>query len=148
MTSHVAPDRLETASGAERAALVEHLRGCAVCRAAVAAAAPERLFALLALAPIPAPVLEAVSRDVRAAAAASRPATTPLARRLAAAAVLAFAALTGSLTLLESPAPQAPVARAVRADVEVAPAAAVSGVVDFTVGTTQVVMVYNGDLNL
>lgn len=147
MTAHVAPERLEAASGPERGALLEHVRGCAACRAELAAAAPERLFALLALAPVPAPVLEAVSREVRAGAAASRAAATPLARRLAAAAVLAFAALTGSLTLL-GPAPPTPVARAVRADVEVAPTAAVSGVVDFTVGTTQVVMVYNGDLNL
>jgi hypothetical protein len=45
--------------------------------------------------------------------------------------------------------PASPVAMSSRrADVDVDPARGVSQVIDLTVGETQVVMVYNGDLNL
>jgi len=49
---------------AERQELLEHLRGCAGCRATLADEEPSALFSLLALEPVPDTVLARVSRGV------------------------------------------------------------------------------------
>jgi len=49
---------------AERQELLEHLHGCAACRATVVREDPSALFSLLALEPIPDTVLARVSRGV------------------------------------------------------------------------------------
>jgi hypothetical protein len=46
---------------AARRALLDHARGCAPCRARIAAEEPSLLFTLLALEPVPAAVLERIS---------------------------------------------------------------------------------------
>jgi len=70
-------------------------------------------------------------------------------RRAAAAAIFLLTLLSGYLTLHERPEAK-PAASLVskRADVEVESGRGVSQVIDLTVGETQIVMVYNGDLKL
>lgn len=148
MSAHVDPQALDEASGTARRTMVAHVAGCRECRRAVAAHDPTLLFALLADTPIAAPILEAVSAGAaKKVAAASRPA--PL--RAVAAAVALAAGMSGVIILRSTlaPAPRPEVAVVPRADVEVHEVGApVSQVVDFTVGDTQVVMVYNPELQL
>jgi len=151
VSAHLDPAAFDALEGAARRLAVDHLRGCAACRAAAAAHDPTILFALLDRTAIPAHVLDEVSagvlRRVESEPAAGR------VRRLAAAAMLALALLCG-WEMGQPPAPPAAPAIAgikhglPRAAVDVRPADAVSGVVDISVGETQVVMVYNGDLHL
>jgi hypothetical protein len=147
VSAHVDPRRLEDALGAARRDMLAHVADCRDCRRAVAAYDPTLLFALLAEVAVPAAILEAVSTGTaKRVAEASRPA--PL-RAVAAAAALA-AAISGMVLLRSTLAPSPPpeVAVVPRADVEVHAAGPVSQVVDFTVGDTQVVMVYNPELQL
>lgn len=163
MNAHVDPRTFESAAGEARRAMVAHLRTCAACRADAAAHDPSILFSLLAEAPIPPHVLDEVSRSVSRQAGSDRfsigglfalAPSMPL--RAAAAAVAAVALLSAYLTLRPGPppgmsaraVPERPAVATPRADVEVEPQAAVSQVVDFTVGDTQVVMVYNRSLDL
>ena len=156
MSLHVDPVRFAEATGAARLEMVRHVAGCPACRAAVAEHDPSLLFALLAMTPIPARVLDEVSSGF--AAAAGRPRERSPLRLAAAAAVATLALITGYATLVHREAPSSPAIAlqpvpvpavpAARADVEVEPAGGVSHVVDLTVGETQVVMVYNGDLHL
>lgn len=163
MSSHVDLGSFAAATGDDRRAMADHLRSCPACRAAVAAEDPVALFALLAAKPIPRTVLDDVSAHVARRAGLDRAslgalvASMPSNRLRLAAAVLAVVALLGATTTLHrAPAvsplatatPDATRALAQRADVDVQPDRAVSQVVDFTVGDTQVVMVYNGDLKL
>jgi len=155
VTPHVDPRELSEARGADRLEMVTHVAGCAACRDAVIDHDPALLFALLAIAPIPGRILEEVSTAVAPRPEASRPRL-----KVAAAAVIAGLALaSGYLTLGQRPRlaarsvatdlpTTASAASLARADVEVEPAGGVSHVVDLTVGETQVVMVYNGDLDL
>jgi anti-sigma factor RsiW len=152
---HVDPIALTSSSGRERRAMLEHLRDCAACREAAAAHDPTILFGLLALNPVPAPLLDTLSRDVARRAGSDRSPYGALVgsaswpRRAAAAAVLMLTLLSGYATLRERPAAKAPVALSSRrADVDVESGRGVSQVIDLTVGETQIVMVYNGDLNL
>jgi hypothetical protein len=148
VSPHVDPGELDVASGEARRVLLEHVAACRACRAAAAAYDPSLLFALLALAPVPAAVLDAVSQDVlRRIEPPSRRA--PLRAVAAAAAVVALASGVSIFLPGFEPTPVTPLAAVVpRADVDVAPGGAVSQVVDFTVGDTQVVMVYNAELQL
>lgn len=161
MSAHFDPRGWDDVSGPARRALLEHAAACASCREALVAHEPSALFALLALAPMPAPVLDAVSSEVArragigAAPAAALADATPWVRRATAAAIAVAGLLTAAATFFHTaptPVPLAPMAVAPRAtpraDVEVAPGDAVSQVVDFTVGDTQVVMVYNPELHL
>jgi len=153
---HVDPARFAEATGSARLEMVRHVAGCPACREAVAEHDPALLFALLAITPIPARMLDEVSSGVAAGAGRERE-RMPL-RLAAAAAVAALALITGYATLVHREAPPEPALAAqatpppavpaARADVEVEPAGGVSHVVDLTVGETQVVMVYNGDLHL
>lgn len=113
------------------------------------------LFGLLALAPVPAAVLDDLSNEVARRAGSDRSPYGALAgsaawpRRAAAAAVLVLALLCGYTTLRERPAGLSPVSLSSRrADVDVESGRGVSQVIDLTVGETQIVMVYNGDLSL
>jgi hypothetical protein len=152
---HVDPARLTESSGAERLAMLTHVRGCSACRRAVVERDPSQLFGLLALAPLPSAVLDDLSREVARRAGIDRQpvgalyetATWP--RRTAAAAVLTLTLLSGYATLRERPQAQLPAAvSSRRADVEVDSGRGVSQVIDLTVGETQIVMVYNGELKL
>lgn len=155
VTVHVDPAHLAAATGSVRLLMLGHLRGCAACRCAVAAADPSALFGLLALSPMPAPLLNEVSIEVARRAGHARGAAVPLAahapwpRRAAAAAVFTLVLLSGYVTLHDRPA-VAPLAERhpQRADVAVDSGPGVSQVIDLTVGDAQLVMVYNGDLRL
>jgi hypothetical protein len=155
LSEHVDPLRFSKARGSERVAALEHVRGCDACRRAAGAHDPSLLFALLALAPIPARLLDDLSNEVARRAGGDNPpygaivGTAGWPRRAAAAAAAVLAVLCGYATLREPPAARAPLAMSSRrADVDVEPARGVSQVIDLTVGETQIVMVYNGDLNL
>ena len=155
MSAHVDPVGLAASSGVKRREMLEHVRACAPCRRAAADHDPSLLFGLLALAPLPPVLLDDLSREVARRAGNDRQlygvlaesATWP--RRAAAAAVFVLTLLSGYATLRErstSPAPLALSSR--RADVEVDSGRGVSQVIDLTVGETQIVMVYNGELKL
>jgi hypothetical protein len=157
VTDHIDLARLDVAVGASRRVLLEHAASCARCRRALAQRDPSSIFALLSLKAIPGDAQEAVSKAVARGAGRDRalPAealsSSGPARRVVAAAVVVLALASGIATVVLRPSgpPAAPAAlAAARADVDVRPTAAVSEVVDFTVGETQVVMVYNGDLRL
>jgi hypothetical protein len=154
VTAHIDFDFLDLAQGASRRAVLEHAASCARCRQALAERDPSSIFALLSLKPIPRDAQEAVSKAVAHRAGRDRavPAeifsSTGPARRIVAAAVVVAALASGITTVVLRPSGPAPGLAAARADVDVRPAASVSEVVDFTVGETQVVMVYNGDLRL
>jgi hypothetical protein len=155
VSGHVDPALLAESSGAERLALLTHLRTCGPCRNRAVDHDPSLLFGLLALAPVPAVVLDDLCREVARRAGHDRQtvgatydqATWP--RRTAAAAVFALTLLSGYATLRERPTAAVPLALSSRrADVEVDSAHGVSQVIDLTVGETQIVMVYNGELQL
>lgn len=163
MSGHVDPRTWASATGDARRAMVDHLRSCPACRAAVAAEDPVALFALLAAKPIPRRILDEVATGVERRAGLDRSslgailASVPSIRLRLAAAVIAGLALVGVTATLRQTSDVSSIARGAaeahptisqRADVDVHPDRAVSQVVDFTVGDTQVVMVYNGDLKL
>jgi hypothetical protein len=155
MSAHIDPLLLESAAGSERRSMLAHLRGCAACRDAVAAHDPVMLFGLLAMAPVPETVLDELQAGVARLAGSDRSAYGALASgaawpRVAAVAAVIVLTLFGATTMLKEP-QQAPPPMAVsrqRADVDVDSARGVSQVIDLTVGETQIVMVYNGDLKL
>jgi hypothetical protein len=149
VTAHVDPVRLDAATGEERRGMIAHAAGCRACRRAIAAHDPALLFALLADAPIPHGVLEAISAGTaRGLAAPTRVSRMP-AVVAAAAAVAVFAlSVVFRPEVAPTPAPAPALGSIPRAGVEVQDGAPVSQVVDFTVGDTQVVMVYNPELDL
>ncbi len=155
MNGHVDPLRLAAASREERRALLAHVRECPACRGVVIDHDPAMLFGLLALAPLPPVLLDDLSREVARRAGNDRQPFGVLAlastwpRRAAAAAMFALTLLTGYATLHERPASPTPLALSSRrADVAVDSGRGVSQVIDLTVGETQIVMVYNGELKL
>lgn len=135
--------------------MLAHLRDCAACRELAAADDPSVLFGILALIPIPATVLDDLSDEVARRAGRYDRSHDVLAlvaawpRRAAAAAAAALMLLTGYATFrdreIQAP-PDALTSR--RADVAVSSGGGVSQVIDLTVGDTQIVMVYNGELKL
>jgi hypothetical protein len=135
--------------------MLEHLRDCEACRDRAVANDPTVLFSLLALAPLPTALLDDLSAEVARRTGSDRSAYGALAgsvawpRRAAAAAVFVLVLLSGYATLREHPEAPAPIAvSSRRADVAVEPGRGVSQVIDLTVGETQIVMVYNGELKL
>jgi len=135
--------------------MLAHVASCAACRKIVAAHDPALLFGLLTLAPIPESLLDELSVEVARLAGRDRSPLGVLAgvatwpRRVAAAAVLMLALLCGYATLREPPVqPETMSMARPLADVDVDSARGVSQVIDLTVGETQIVMVYNGDLKL
>ncbi len=155
MSAHVDPLQLDAAKGPARRAMFAHLKECAACRNRAAAHDPAILFGLLAFTPLPEPLLHDLSDEVARRTGRDRSALGVLAfatawpRRAAVAAVVALTLISGYATLREKTATPPELARSQpRADVEVHEGAGVSQVIDLTVGETQIVMVYNGDLNL
>ena len=112
--------------------------------------------AVCALSPVPSSAaLDEVSSVVAHRAGSDRVAYGALAvgaawpRRAAAAAVVLVSLLTGYATLrLHVSPPQAISMARPRANVDVSSGGGVSQVIDLTVGETQIVMVYNGELKL
>jgi hypothetical protein len=153
-TEHVDPAVLAGAAGDARRQMLAHIAACSACRARVVAEDPSILFALLSAAPLPAGMLEDVSRETARHAGLDRGAFgsaaefSPAKRWLAVAAVSALTILCGYATLRERVAQPVALVEQRRADVDVNPAGGVNQVIDLTVGETQIVMVYNGDLNL
>lgn len=155
MSAHVDPPQLASATGPARRAMLAHLTECAACRTRAAAHDPAILFGLLAFTPIPETLLNDLSGEVARRTGRDRSPFGVLAiatawpRRVAAAAVLALTLLSGYVTLRERVATPPELASSQpRADVEVNEGGGVSQVIDLTVGETQIVMVYNGDLKL
>jgi hypothetical protein len=152
--------RWDASAGAEREALLSHLRECGACRSAWIAREPSRVFALLAAAPVPAAVLDGVSRSVRQAIGhpASYPRAVPrlaLPGGAACAAALLLSLAAGWLlsmpgggrpVLAEAPALSQP--RGPHADVELLSSPGDARLVDLTVGDTQVVMIFDEGLEL
>ena len=148
MSGHVDPAQLADSGGEVRRAMLEHVRACPPCRKSLAAADPSALFGLLALAAVPAEALHEVSAAVVRRIESERVAVS-WPRRAAAAAIFAITILTGYVTLHDQPvAPRQAQKTPQRADVEVGTDGGVSQVIDLTVGETQLVMVYNGELRL
>jgi anti-sigma factor RsiW len=152
--THVDPAVFASAAAPSRRLMLAHLAECPACRARVAADDPSILFALLAVAPVPAAVLDAVSRETARHAGLDREAFGSLAesapgkRWVAVAAVAMLTLVCGYATLRERIAEPVAIVEQRRADVDVTPGTGVSQVIDLAVGETQIVMVYNGDLNL
>jgi hypothetical protein len=104
---------------------------------------------------MPEPLLDDVSTEVARWAGRDREDAAPLAavaslpRRVAVAAVFTLTLLSGYATLRDYPVgPPVLSKMSRRADVDVTPGRGVSQVIDLSVGDTQIVMVYNGELKL
>jgi len=153
-------DGFEESRGPERAAVLEHVLGCGSCRAAWLAADPSRLFAFLALQPVPPHALESVSAEVSSAVRETIPkngwAGARVFRPLAWAAAVLVAVLLGSLLFRPaSGPPPSDLVRNVRhrtafpaAGVELLSSPGAARVVDLTVGETQVVMIFDERIGL
>jgi hypothetical protein len=153
-------------AGPERAALLEHLRRCASCRAAVASDDPSRLFALLATEAPPPEVLDRLSHRVAAAVAAApsrrpgRPAWAygAIAASIVAAGVFGAYLWESGSSGAPDPAPPRRVAREVRPPapisdrpagmIEVLDSPGEADVVEMAVGDVQVVMIFDREFPL
>ena len=148
-----------------RLELLRHLRGCAACRAALAAREPSRLFALLALQAPPAAQLDRLSRRVAEAI------SEPPAGRLAGLRGFGFASLAASLVLagvvgsylwMHEPVGSAPALPVEPARVEAVPSVesepsmmiellsspGTAQVLDLSVGETQLIMIFDEALDI
>ena len=154
MTSHLesrAIDRFDDLDRAARAVAVEHAAGCADCRARLLAADPTHAFALLAAVPIPAGRLENLSAEV--GREIDRLGGRSRSRGRAIGSVAASVALAAALVGLvgDRGAPETVERAGVepaygRVDVLSSPGEA--QVLDLRVGGTQVVMIFDKDLEL
>ena len=152
---HVDPATFPDLSGVERERAVAHLASCAACRAGVAAASPESLFALLSVEREPEELLEEVSAGVVRRLDGTRPSWIEALRERGlsrTAAGLAAAAAVVGFALLASRPPALPVAPlaadAARAGVTLVEPAPAAQVIDLTVGGTQVVMIFDPGMKL
>jgi hypothetical protein len=148
-------------SGGRRQEILRHVRDCAQCRSGLLAHDPARLFALLALEPLPAEALERLSRRVALDVEAREPRSWRRYRTALAASLVLGGALGLYLALRRPDAP-APVAEGRPIEVErllgqTAPAAGIellsspgpaAEVLAFSVGDTQVVMIFDEELDL
>ena len=148
---------------ARRRELLEHVAGCAACRAALAAEDPSLLFSLLTLEPVPPSVLERVSRGVAQAAEAAGRDRAPRRWALAslAASLFVAVALGGYAWLRPAPAPvvqatQAePVPRQMPADtavpvgmIELLESPGEAQVLEIDVGQARLVMIFDEALDI
>jgi hypothetical protein len=170
VTPHVDRRRLESFDGltaVERSEVLAHARECPACREALVAREPSVLFALLAVHPLPEEALDGLSRRVRAevAATATRPPARPWIRVASLAAALLLAAFLGiqidrrqpvTRTARVEPAPAAPSAILETVAESSLPARGLelisspgdADVVDFALGETQVVMIFDRELDI
>jgi anti-sigma factor RsiW len=154
--AHVVPGSFGSLSGDARREALRHLAACEACRAELAGAEPESLFALLALEPESPEILDAVSEGVARRMVDARPSwiealrergLPPTGARLAVAAAVA----AGALLFLRVPPPKSPAVALVapdRAGVTLVEPAPEAHVIDLTVGGTQVVMIFDPELKL
>ena len=158
MSAHPGPELLLELDGldtCDRNAVLEHVANCAVCREVVAAEDPSRLFALLARHPIPGDLLDDVSTAVMAGIDSETQAAPAPSRSRRLWAVGAWAAgilLAAALSLVprveEVEPPQGPVDSVPRATVMVLESPGQAQVVDLALGETQVVMIFDQELEL
>ena len=147
MTHPVAPD-WDRADRERRREWLEHVERCDDCRQAWLREEPSRLFATLADDPMPRDLLDEVTAGVMQAVAPAMPATRT--RWIAAAAWAAALALAAALVPWWGSGPERErIAAALEpAEVQVLEASDSTRVVDVTVGGTQVVMIFDGELEL
>lgn len=170
MSQHPEPgllSRFETLEGEARAELLDHVGGCAECRARLAEGDPTRLFALLALQPLPRPALDRLSARVDAELdrdARRRPSWPRFGAVASLAASLVLAGLFGIYLTGRStpePAPVLPLEGPgpARAEVLSEPWPATDGlelisspgeaqVMELTVGETQFVMIFDEAMDI
>jgi hypothetical protein len=153
--------RLDDLPEAGRLAALEHLRVCAACRRAAVADDPARVFALLAVRPIPEEVLDRVVAGVSAAVReGGRNSNLPFwPRRTKVVSAWAAAAALAAILLLplagRAPWPgqggeEAVLAPAAvsRGGAEIVSSPGATQVVNLTVGDTQLVMIFDPRLEL
>lgn len=172
---HVGAAQLEAAHGDERARMLEHIDACPSCRHALAEADPAALFGLLALRPIPVAQLDRLSERVEAAIdRESTPAGAGAVRRRfagIAASLLLAAGFLGYMQRHErrmtvtadsrshavtaahtTPATPTAVSWVAPLDtprsIEVLETPGTAEIVDFAVGDTQVVMIFDEELDI
>jgi hypothetical protein len=150
----------DDAPEAEREASLRHLSGCAGCRARLAATDPSRLFALLALEPVPAALLARLSDDVASSIAAVVPAGANRGFRRGWGAVAASLLLAGVFSTYlwnrdgGTADPEALPSQALAQDqgreseFELLSSPGTAQVVDLSVGGTRFVMIFDEDLDL
>ncbi len=164
MMGHLAPEQLRGMLPSEAAARREalhHLAVCAPCRARFLQDAPERVFALLALAPLPETVLDEVSDGVRHAVAQGRAKPPRRALWWAAAAAAALLLAVGVLWQAWSPGwevrtplalqPRLPAPQGEAGEGEEVRLLASPGdgqLVDFEIGEVKLVMIFDERLEL
>lgn len=146
--------------GAERTAVLEHVRACGRCREAFLGGDPSRLFALLALQAIPGDVLLAVSsgisQETSGPVSTAASARTGRARSSAWAAAVLLAVTLGTFVFRPVSEPTRSELASIGGGADRRPAAGVellsspgaARVVDLTVGETQVVMIFDERLGL
>lgn len=163
MTSH--PDLnplLDESPGPARSELLLHLRDCPACRAWLASRDPSRLFALLALEPVPAAFLERLTAAVDQAVPRVAGRSTGVERwgLASLAASLVLASLVGAY-LWEREAATVPSGSAAERLVEAveqpagpafellsSPGTATVQVLDLPLGDSRLVMIFDKDLDL
>jgi len=151
---------LDDLAGAERDSVLDHAAGCERCREVLAAEDPTRIFALLGRRPIPESLLDDLSADVSAAIDAGvTPRGIGPARRTWAVGAWAAAVLLaiGLVFVTDGEAPRAPFEETVaevtsmttpRATVAVLESPGEAQVVDLALGETQVVMIFDREMEL
>ena len=149
----------ETASP-RREELLRHLQGCATCRAGVASEDPSRLFALLALEPVPVDLLERMSEGVAEGIAESAAVPARLSLRRGWASIAASLLLAGAFStyLLDGdgrgtepaqpPAVSIVEVRNVEPAFELLSSRGTVQVVDLSVGGDRFVMIFDEELDL
>ena len=162
MSRHPEPSmlgRLAELSGDDRERIVQHLDGCARCRARVSEQDPSALFALLSLETVPQDALDRLSARVASALAEGRTVRPRFTYRWAAAlaaSVLLAAFFVGYL-LREappaehvelSPVPEFVLPDAPERGIELLSSPGTAQLVGFTVGETQVVMIFDEELDI
>jgi hypothetical protein len=153
VSQHLGPatiDRFDDLDREARAAAVEHVTECADCRDRLCASDPTRAFALLATLPVPAAALDRLSADLDRALDRLDRRSSP---RRAWASIAASIVLALALVGLIGDRPGAPTPAIERTAVEYGRVDLLSSpgeaqVVDLRVGGTQVVMIFDKDLEL
>ena len=162
MSLHPEPTRLarlDELTGDERARVVRHLDGCPTCRSLVSRQEPSALFSLLSLEPLPQDVLDGLSARVAASLPDSTTARPQFTRHWAAAlaASLLLASFFSGYLLRKPPPveraelPQAPhiaLPDAPERGIELLSSPGTAQLIDFSVGETQVVMIFDEELDI
>ena len=169
MNSHPGPERFERFDSLDapaRLELLRHVRGCADCRRRLIAADPSRVFALLAVEPLPAEALDRVSRGVsRSLNDLERPGRRQWYAVASIAASLLLAGYLGLQLWGPGEAPPRQLAPAELAEIErildeheqkhtpvrsieLLSTPGTARVVDLSLGDTQVVMIFDADLDI